>query len=113
MTEPAAPADSVAASNSHHDSPVDTPPPPSDPEARRQVIGADLAHTVLEATARRLAEAIAAFDDALDRRAPLYELQFLDRETAAATRAHDLARRRHRGVPGVDPSTSDDPRPDR
>ena len=59
-----------------------------DPAARRSEIGDAAAHTVLEAAARRLVQAYDDFEDALDRRAPMAELQLFDREVARAEREH-------------------------
>ncbi len=63
-----------------------------DPAARRQEISADTAQKVLAAAARRLIEAYDDFEDALDRRVTLSELQLFDQEVARAERTHAAAR---------------------
>lgn len=67
-----------------------------DPDARRSEIGDAAAQTVLEAAARRLVQAYDEFEDALDRRAPMTELQLLDREVARAEREHAAVAPWHR-----------------
>ena len=63
-------------------------PKPTDPAVLRSEIQADAATTVLDAAARRLVRAYDDYEDALDRRVSLGELQLFDREVARAESAH-------------------------
>ena len=63
-------------------------PKPTNPAVLRSEIQADAATTVLDAAARRLVRAYDDYEDALDRRVSLGELQLFDQEVARAESAH-------------------------